>query len=223
MRFPPITCSTTGCGRSRELVDELERVAEPFRVREVGAEQHAVGAERVDEVAHVVLVERVDPHVAPQRVTRVLVEATRHLLVHAVEAVEQAGHPRAAVLDDAHAQAGEPLEETVGDEGGQGVEDVAALLVEEGAEQGLVEALELVASRLPVGGVPVVAGVGVVHHHRDAGVLAEPPERVELRERGRQRRTVGLRYRRGSDEHRLRAVVEAPLELGHRLFRRRAA
>src|SRR6185312_5790002 len=90
-----------------------------------------------------------------------------------------------------HAPPGEPLEEAMGDEGGQRVEDVAALLVEEGTEQRLIEALELVASGLPVGGVPVVAGVGVVHHHRDAGVLAQPPERVERRERGRQRGAVG--------------------------------
>ncbi len=67
------------------------------------------------------------------------------------------------------------------DERGEGVEDVAVLLEEEHAEHGLVEALELVSPGFPVGGVAVVSGVGVVHHHRDARFLAAPPERVELR------------------------------------------
>ncbi len=185
-------------------------------MREVGAEEHALGAERVDQVAHVVLVERVDPHVASEGVARVLVEAPWHLLVHAVEAVEQAGHPGAAVLDHADAQIREAREETVRDERGERVEDVAALFVEERAEQRLVEALELVAAALPVGRVAVVPGVGVVHHHGGAGVLAQLPERIELGERGGERGAVGLGHRRGTDEHGLGAVVEAPLELGHR-------
>ena len=112
-----------------------------------------------------------------------LVEPVGHLLVDVVERLEEARHPPTAVLDHAEARAREPFEHAVRDERGEGVEDVAVLLVEEHAEHGLVEALELVASGFPVGGVAVVAGVGVVHHHRDAGFLAAAPERVEVRQR----------------------------------------
>ena len=55
-----------------------------------------------------------------------------------------------------------------------------------------------------------------MHHHRDAGVLAQLPERVEVGEPRRQRRAVGLRDRGRTDQNGLGAAVEAPLELGHR-------
>ena len=108
-----MTRSTTGSREPVELVDELQGVAETLGVREVGPEEARSAAQCVDEELHVVLVERVDPHVATKRVARVLVEPVGHLLVHAVEAVEQSRHPGTAVLDHADAELREALEQPV--------------------------------------------------------------------------------------------------------------
>ena len=74
-RLPPMILADVVAARgSREIVDELERLGEPFGVREVGAEQHPFAADGVDQLAQPVLPERVDVDVAVERGDRVLGE-----------------------------------------------------------------------------------------------------------------------------------------------------
>src|SRR5208282_1143256 len=113
-----------------ELVEEPEGISEALRVGEVRTEEHTFNAQLAHQCSQIILVERVDPNVAPQCVARMFAETSGHLLVHPVETVEESAHPGTAVLDHADSQARESLKETMSDERGERVENVTALLVE---------------------------------------------------------------------------------------------
>src|SRR5690242_13393877 len=111
--------------------------------------------------------ERVDPNVPTEDVAGMFAEVLGLLAVNPIEHLHQPLSPRSAVLDHTDAQAGEALEHPVRAERRERVENVASLFVAEPAKLGDPEPLELVAA-YPVVAVAVVAGVRVVHLHRDS-------------------------------------------------------
>ena len=102
-----------GLGEVRELVEEVERLGEPFAVRPVGAEQDALDADEVGELAEVLLVVRRDPHVAADRLERILREDPRRLVRLLAQPLHEQRHPVGAVLDARDAQVRVALEHAV--------------------------------------------------------------------------------------------------------------
>src|SRR5262249_42821129 len=68
-----------------EHLDVAHRIGEPFGMRVVGAEHDTVGAHQAHDALRVLLVERVDPHVALEHLDRILVEEVRVVRVLLLE------------------------------------------------------------------------------------------------------------------------------------------
>ena len=193
-----------------EVVDERQRLRQPFGVRPVGSHQHVVDADELTELREVVLVERGNPHVAPEHLARVVGERLRLLLVHLVQPFEHRAHPVGAGLDGDEADVRESRRNAVEDERGHRVGDRGR--GDRGAHEAEAERLGL-AALTPHRAELAVRAVATVEPGDDARLLDTRPDRVEalvarrLVPRGRHHRPV-------LEDHEPRAAVEHPLELG---------
>ena len=104
-----------------QLGHPVGRLGQALDVGPVGPEDDPVVAHEVDDLVDVVLPERVDPHVAPERVDGVLGEVARHAPRRRAQLAEQGGEELRAVLDRGDAHVGEAVEELLEDERGQEV------------------------------------------------------------------------------------------------------
>ena len=191
-------------------------------MRPVGAEQQSLHSDEVGQLAQVLLVVGRDPHVATDRVERVLVEHRRHLVAHLVETLHQQRHPVGAVLDARDAQRGVPVEQAVEHHRPDGVVDRAVrhheLLHCRDPEEGL-EAL----GPTPVLRQHLVAAVAQVERDGDAGLREARPHRVVrgVAEGAAVAAAVGCG--RGAHAHHPHAAGDELVDLGERERRIREA
>ena len=178
---------------------------------EVGAEQHPVDTDVIDQAGDVLLVERAHRDVAAEGLHRIFGELLGHFAVGLGELRQQRGHPGGAVLDTGHPHIGMALEQAVTDHCGNGVEDGPAV-ADDQSEGGGLERQELVAAALPVAGVGVIAGVGGVAGDQDSGLLNGVPEVVKLGQ-SHGAGTPHGGHRGGADQHSPGPVVHSPLQL----------
>ena len=168
---------------------------------------HALG-HQVD----VVLPERVDPHVAAQRLDRIVLPVTRHLVGRRPDLGDEVGEVLRPVLDRGDPEVREALEHVVEDDGQQVVPD--GLLDGERLDRRLPAAAE--GGGEPVDGIAVGRGPAVagVDHHGDPGIVGQLPEAVEHGVEGRPPPEGRGRRRRSHDDG-PGAVVERPGQLLH--------
>ena len=197
-----------------ELVQILERLGHAFGMRKVAAEEHPLDRELASQRLDIVLIERRDVDMALELLARMRLERLRHLAMGAIQSREQRRHPVGAILDRGHAHPGMPFEYAMADESGDRVRDGSAEQIDHRFEWIAFERQELapLAAGPPLGD-PVVAAVGSVHTHEDAGVRDARPEGVVFREaEGAAAADVG--HRRRADRDRARTVSDHEVELG---------
>ena len=165
---------------------------------------------------HVVFPERVDPHVALERLDRVLAEVAGHLVVGRAQLVEEVAQELGAVLDRRDAHVREALEQLVEHERDQEV--VRGALDVERLHDGAQRPPPLKPAANPSTRVAVarVAAVARVRDDRDARPRCTRAQNGSLRGSLTGIWPVGG-VRRGRAHHdRARAVVDRPLELADR-------
>ena len=101
----------------------------PFWMRVVGAEEHALGPDQVDQTANVVVVEGCDRDVPFEQLARTIRDGTAEPVAEAPQPLpfvhhpEQVAHPGGAIFDAHGLQGRKPAEQVVHHQGGEGVHD----------------------------------------------------------------------------------------------------
>ena len=119
-----IVAHNFGHGVSVELLElrhPVGRLGEALDVGPVGPEDHAIVTHQLDDLVHVVLPERVDPYVAPERDDGVLPEIAGHLAGRAGQLAKQRDQELRSVLHRSDAHVREAVEEPLEDERDQEV------------------------------------------------------------------------------------------------------
>src|ERR1700722_14727752 len=133
-----------------------------FGVGPVRSEEDMLDPEEMHQVLDMVFLEGGDPHVGAEGLNGVAPELSGYLSVAQREASEKFRHPPRAEFDCGHSELGMPVEDTMPDQCGHGVEDRSLNMEREDLGEGrILVALEPtpLAPVGPIAGVARIRGV----------------------------------------------------------------
>ena len=181
-------------------------------MRPVRSEQHAVRSDEIADVRHVVFVERRDPHVIVKRVERIALVQLRGLAVRTLQTSTEVTHPTGTQFDGGDLQTGDPIEQTVADQGCDEVVDRSFDVHAHHFAEGRHLVSGVLGSLAPHLRVNAVTRVRAVERHDDARIGHRVPELVVHRI-GERMKTVGGVHRRRSEGDEACTLVQNDLQL----------